>query len=92
MQKKPLGVSWPEDVFSLSHNAVPFAPDDPILGTAEATVQTGLPLGSLNLRGESGVLTISDKLLLQQKHNPFYEHMEDHIVEWLMERLHATTP
>lgn len=92
MTIKPVGASWPQSVFSLSHNAVPFAPDDPILGTAQATADIGLPLGSLNLRGESGVLQISDKMLLRQTHNPFYKYMEDHIIEWLAATLHPAAP
>jgi hypothetical protein len=30
----PLGLSWPDDVFSLSHVAIPFEKDDPVYGTA----------------------------------------------------------
>ena len=83
----PLGASWPPGVFSLSHVAVPFRPDDPLYGTAEATRQTGLPLGSLNARGESGVLRISDGQLLRLRHNPFYEYTENHAIEWLRQAL-----
>jgi hypothetical protein len=75
--------SWPKDVFSLSHIAVPFPPTDPVYGTAEATRQSGLPLGSLTMRGEHGALMISDAMLIRQRHNPFYPFMADHIVKWL---------
>ena len=51
---------WPKDVFSLSHIAVPISPTDPVYGTAEATAKSGLPLGSLTVRGEHGALMISD--------------------------------
>ena len=78
-----IGLSWPEDVFSLSHGAVPIPSDDPILGTAEATAKTGLPLGSLTLRGEQGVLLISDGMIIRLRHNPFYDYMEEHVVTWL---------
>jgi alpha-beta hydrolase superfamily lysophospholipase len=83
----PLGESWPPGVFSLSHVAVPFPSDDPLYGTAEATRQTGLPLGSLSARGESGVLKISDGQLLRLRHNPFYEYTENHCIEWLQQAL-----
>ena len=83
----PLGASWPPGVFSLSHVAVPFTPDDPLYGTAEATRATGLPLGSLSARGESGVLRISDGAMLRLRHNPFYEYTENHAVEWLRRAL-----
>lgn len=84
---QPLGLSWPHAVFSLSHVALPIAPDDPILGTAEATAKAGLPLGSLDLRGETGVLLIADGQILRLRHNPFYSYVEDRIVAWLAERL-----
>jgi len=80
---KARDASWPAGVFSLSHVAVPFRSDDPLHGTAEATRKTGLPLGSLNARGESGVLRISDGQLLRLRHNPFYDYTENHAVEWL---------
>jgi hypothetical protein len=83
----PLGASWPPGVFSLSHVALPFRPDDPLYGTAEATRQTGLPLGSISARGESGVLMISDGQLLRLRHNPFYEYTENHAIEWLQQAL-----
>jgi alpha-beta hydrolase superfamily lysophospholipase len=79
----PLNVAWPAGVFSLSHVAVPFSPDDPLYGTAEATRKTGLPLGSLSARGEQGVLRISDGQLLRLRHNPFYEFTVSHAFEWL---------
>ena len=83
----PLGATWPPGVFSLSHVAVPFTPDDPLYGTAEATRATGLPLGSLSARGESGVLRISDGAMLRLRHNPFYEYTENHAIEWLRRAL-----
>jgi translation elongation factor P/translation initiation factor 5A len=70
---------------SLSHIAVPISPADPVYGTSEATVKSGLPLGSLSMRGEHGALLISDSLLIRQRHNPFYQFMEDHVVQWLAE-------
>ena len=83
----PLNAAWPAGVFSLSHVALPFSPDDPLYGTAEATRKTGLPLGSLSVRGESGVLRISDGQLLRLRHNPFYEYTENHAIEWLQQAL-----
>jgi alpha-beta hydrolase superfamily lysophospholipase len=79
----PLNEAWPRDVFSLSHIAVPISPTDPIYGTAEATAKSGLPLGSLSMRGERGVLTISDSMFIRQRYNPFYPFMEDRVVQWL---------
>ncbi|MBN9691537.1 MAG: alpha/beta fold hydrolase [Verrucomicrobia bacterium] len=80
---------WPKGVFSLSHIAVPIPPTDPVYGTAEATEKTGLPLGSLTMRGEHGALMISDAMLVRQRNNPFYPFMEDHVVQWLAENTKA---
>jgi len=88
----PLNTSWPQGVFSLSHVALPFSPDDPLYGTADATRKTGLPLGSLSARGESGVLRLSDGQLLRLRHNPFYEYTENHAVEWLQQALNRKGP
>ncbi|HKA35599.1 MAG TPA: alpha/beta fold hydrolase [Thermoanaerobaculia bacterium] len=80
-----LDEAWPRGVFSLSHVAVPFPPTDPVYGTAEATAKSGLPLGSLTMRGENGALLISDSMLIRQRNNPFYRFMADHVVKWLSE-------
>jgi len=85
--ERPLDASWPAGVFSLSHVALPFRPDDPVYGTADATRATGLPLGSLSVRGESGVLRLSDAMVLRLRHNPFYEYTESHAIEWLQQAL-----
>ena len=81
-----LNEAWPRDVFSLSHVAVPIPPTDPIYGTAEAALKSGLPLGSLSMRGENGSLTVSDSLLIRLRHNPFFPFMADHVVKWLAEK------
>jgi alpha-beta hydrolase superfamily lysophospholipase len=87
LTESPLNTAWPEHVFSLSHVALPFSPDDPLYGTAEATRKSGLPLGSLSARGESGVLRISDGQLLRLRHNPFFEFTERHALDWLQRAL-----
>jgi hypothetical protein len=71
LTEQALNEAWPKDVFSLSHVAVPIPPTDPVYGTSEATVKSGLPLGSLSMRGEHGALMISDSMLIRQRHNPF---------------------
>jgi alpha-beta hydrolase superfamily lysophospholipase len=81
--------AWPNDVFSLSHIAVPIPATDPVYGTAEATAKSGLPLGSLTMRGEHGALRVSDSMLIRQRYNPFYPFMADHVVGWLAENTKA---
>jgi hypothetical protein len=77
------GVSWPEDVVSLSHIAVPIPPEDRIYGTRQATADSGLSLGSLSMRAEPSALMISGSMFVRCRNNPFYKIMEDRVVEWL---------
>ena len=83
LREEPLEASWPPEVFSLSHVALPFPPTDPIYGERGADDGALLPLGKLDFRGENGVLLVSDSQILRLRHNPFYSFMEQHIVEWV---------
>jgi alpha-beta hydrolase superfamily lysophospholipase len=85
-----LNLAWPPGIFSLSHVAVPFPEEDPVYGTAEATRKTGLPLGSLSVHGESGVLRITDSQVVRLRHNPFFAFTAEHAVTWLRQALERT--
>jgi alpha-beta hydrolase superfamily lysophospholipase len=69
-------LSWPVGVYSLSHVALPFSPEDPVYG-----MQTGnsFSLGRLEPRGEKDVLLISASSLLRLRSNPFYDIVEQEI-------------
>jgi hypothetical protein len=82
-RERALDLIWPEHVFSLSHGAIPVPFDDPILGQAEAGEGRRLPLGDLSLRGETGVLQISEALMVRLRANPFYDHLEATMLSWL---------
>ena len=91
----PLQTPWPADVYSLSHIALPFPPDDPIYGRrrptptepapeaspADNASDTGrirtdwpdLPIGSIELRGERHLLSITADDLIRLRHNPFFD-------------------
>ncbi len=79
--------SWPAGVASLSHLAVPIPPEDLIYGTQEATVASGLPLGTLSMRAEPSSLLISSSLFYRCRNNPFYHIMEGHVVKWISCRI-----
>jgi len=83
IESTPLGVSWPIGVFSLSHVAIPFPPDDPVYGAAENTrdAYDGIPLGSLQPRGENRLLTVPLNQLIRLRHNPFFAYMERRVME-----------
>ncbi len=78
-----LGLTWPPDVYSLSHLAIPIPPDDPIYGYLELDGEggPGLPLGRLALRGEKDVLRIPASQLLRLRANPFHAYMLGRIEE-----------
>ena len=80
---EPLGQDWPREVFSLSHVALPFPPDDPLYGAHAPNDAGELFLGQQALQGERGVLTIPENFLLRLRHNPFYAYQEARILEWL---------
>jgi len=79
---------WPHSVVSLSHVAVPIPPDDPIYGTADRD-EGRLSLGTLSIRAEPSALLISDSMFVRCRNNPFYEFMENRIVDWLSENATA---
>jgi alpha-beta hydrolase superfamily lysophospholipase len=82
--ERPLGVAWPDEVFSLSHVALPFPPDDPVYGTSETRAAAGmLRLGALSPRGERAVLTVPVDQLMRISSNPFFAHMADRIAAWI---------
>lgn len=66
-----LQLEWPLGVYSLSHVAVPFSPDDPIYGAGEVW-RGPFPLGRLDPRGERGALIVPLSLLMRLRYNPFF--------------------
>jgi len=79
----PIDFAWPEDIYSLSHVALPFPESDPLYGGGAAEESPGISLGSLTPRGERNVLQIPAADLLRQRWNPFYVYLENRIVEFV---------
>ena len=77
------GLQWPDDVYSLSHVALPFPPDDPVYGGKEAGPSPGVDLGLLALRGERNVLQVPASTMLRLRYNPFYSYMEQRILSFM---------
>jgi alpha-beta hydrolase superfamily lysophospholipase len=76
MTETPLGLSWPREVFSLSHIALPFPPQDGLYGNMpDPTDDFGLQLGAVALRGERGVLVTSLDSLIRVSSNPFFAYV-----------------
>ena len=77
-----LGLAWPEDLYSLSHIALPFTKEDPLYGIGEPN-GIELRLGGLALRGERGVLQVSATDMLRLRWNPFYSYLEGRVFAFL---------
>lgn len=78
-----LNLRWPEDVYSLSHIALPFPPEDPLYGGHPSEPSPGVYLGDIARRGERGVLQVSPAAMLRLRWNPFYSWQEQRIREFL---------
>jgi alpha-beta hydrolase superfamily lysophospholipase len=73
--ERPLGVQWPRNVFSLSHVALPFPPDDPLYGYEAPRTSRHVQLGRIEVRGENGVLNIPAWMLTRLRSNPFHDYL-----------------
>ena len=83
---RPLGVAYPDGLYSLSHVALPFPMGDLLYGlTPDPTENFGLHLGSLAPRGERNVL-IASLILLRASSNPFFPYMIERIDEGIEDR------
>ena len=80
----PLALEWPEGVFSLSHIALPFRPDDPLFGIRPAGPgEGGVRLGLLTPRGEKSTLVVPEDVLMRLASNPFFPYVEEKVREIL---------
>ncbi len=79
-QVVPLNTPYPQDVYSLSHIAVPFPPDDSLYGSRpKVRNQYGVSLGTVSLWGETSVLSVGKDTLMRVTSNPFYGYMQQRI-------------
>jgi alpha-beta hydrolase superfamily lysophospholipase len=91
-RETPLGLAWPPQIFSLSHLAVPFRPDDPLFGIApDLSKDYGLRLGLLAPRGERGVLSVPLDQFMRLNCNPFFPYLEAKILEGIAVPANAAT-
>jgi alpha-beta hydrolase superfamily lysophospholipase len=81
--EKSLPYEWPEEIYSLAHVALPFAPEDPVYGGPVAAPGPGIHLGNLAMRGERGVLQISPAAIMRLRHNPFYPFLEQRVLDFM---------
>jgi alpha-beta hydrolase superfamily lysophospholipase len=82
--RRPLGLAWPPEIFSLTHVALPFPPNDPLYGIDRSGELAGLlPIGRLSPRGERAVLTVGADTLMRLSSNPFFPFIAERIAQWL---------
>ena len=81
-QVRAIGLSYPRDVFSLAHIALPFAMDDALYGMEPTSTESfGINLGAMATRGERGALVVSIDTLSRTSANPFFPYMLERIGE-----------
>lgn len=79
---RDLGLSYPFDVFSLSHVALPFPVSDGLYGlNPDPAEDFGIKLGSVAARGERGTLIVNLDSLLRMSSNPFFPYLIDRVDE-----------
>jgi len=83
----PLAQNYPADLFSLSHVALPFPPNDALYGQHPDTAENyGIHLGTLSPRGERGVLIVGLDLFQRVTSNPFYDYLVQRVDQALPAR------
>lgn len=83
---EPLGLAWPDSVYSLSHVALPFPIDDPLYGGEGRGRELGsIALGRLSARGEKGALIVPAEVLMRMTWNPFFPYLAQRVERWVNE-------
>lgn len=80
----PLTQSWPLNVYSLSHVALPFPIEDSLYGPQGVHFIERVQIGAAASRGERGVLNVSADEILRQKWNPFFPYTIQKIDDFLL--------
>jgi alpha-beta hydrolase superfamily lysophospholipase len=79
---RPLGLAFPQTVYSLSHVALPFPMDDALYGLEPRQDEdVGISLGTIALHGERGALVVGADQLLRLNCNPFYPYLAARIAQ-----------
>jgi alpha-beta hydrolase superfamily lysophospholipase len=91
-RSRMLGLTYPREVYSLSHVAIPFPVTDALYGMDPATDEDfGVNLGTMTTRGEVGVLILPLDSLVRVASNPFFPYMRERIEEGIGGRAESTS-
>lgn len=82
--KRQLDLLWPDNIYSLSHVALPFSETNSLYGSKPEN-ETGLHIGRMSPRGERNVLSVPASDSLRLRYNPFYRYLQQRIVSFLAE-------
>jgi hypothetical protein len=85
VRAEPMDLAWPAGMFSLSHLALPVAPDDPIYGATPPAKRGTLYLGRIELLGEQRLLAISPNALVRLRYNPFFPYVRERTERFLFQ-------
>ena len=81
--RRELDLSFPREVYSLSHIALPFPIDDPLYGLEPSRREDfGIRLGRLALRGERRALVVPVDQFARLGSNPFFPYLAERTREW----------
>ena len=75
-----IDLTWPDDIFSLGHIALPFPEQDPLYGAGQHEDSHGIQLGNVAIRGEKGMLQVPASDMLRIHWNPFYPYLEQRVL------------
>lgn len=91
-EQQILHINYPQDLYSLSHIALPFPVTDSLYGASPVQPnEFGISLGALAVRGERKVLATSLDNLLRVSYNPFYPFLVEQIDQRIADSLHKNT-
>lgn len=90
---RPLQLTYPRNVFSLSHLALSFPMNDSLYGMApDSPPEYGVHLGAMATRGERGILIVSLDSLSRTSSNPFFPYLIERIEEGIGRTGEAAPP
>ncbi|MFQ5991938.1 MAG: alpha/beta hydrolase, partial [Nitrospiraceae bacterium] len=81
--ERSVGLTWPDELYSLSHVAMPIPATDPLYGRSKSRKNGAIHLGNIALRGERGVLQVPAADMLRLRWNPFYPYIERRLLEFV---------
>jgi pimeloyl-ACP methyl ester carboxylesterase len=70
-----LNLTWPKEVYSLSHVALTFPIEDTLYGPLLSNDTDKIQIGRAIYQGERGIFSMQADDMLRQKWNPFYPYM-----------------